>query len=93
MVRVDNPAECPKAEMVDHWKECIVKATLITPKEYAKGIKDLCVSRRGQLIKEDFMNNGKVLSLVYDLPLSEMITDFFDLMKSLSQGYASLDYE
>ena len=47
IVRVDNPAECPKAEIVAYWKECIVKATLITPREYAKGIKDLCVSRRG----------------------------------------------
>jgi len=46
-VRVDNPAECPKAECVAYWKECIVKATIITPKEYIKGIKELCEARRG----------------------------------------------
>lgn len=92
-MRVDNPAECPPPEKIAYWKECIVKATLITPREYLKGIKDLCDSRRGHLKKEEFMNNGNVVNLTYDLPLSELITDFFDMMKSLSQGYASLDYE
>lgn len=61
-----------------------MKATIITPKEYLKGIKELCEDRRGQLKQEDYMNNGRVVNLTYDLPLSEMITDFFDLMKSLS---------
>jgi len=49
--------------------------------------------RRGNLIKEDFMSDGKTISLIYELPLSELITDFFDKLKSISQGYASLDYE
>lgn len=83
-VRVDNPAECPKAECIAYWKECIVKATIITPREYLKGIKDLCQSRRGQLKREDYMNNGRNITLTFEMPLSEMITDFFDLMKSLS---------
>jgi GTP-binding protein LepA len=93
LVRVDNPVESPKPELISGWRESIVRATIITPAEYAKGIKTLCLDRRGVQLREEFMNNGKVHNLTYELPLSEMITDFFDQMKSLSQGYASLDYE
>jgi GTP-binding protein LepA len=78
LIRVDNPAETPKAETIGYWKECIVKATIITPREYYKGIKDLCELRRGFLKEEEFMNNGRVMNLTYELPLSELITDFFD---------------
>jgi GTP-binding protein LepA len=84
LIKVDNPADCPLPEKIAYWKECIVRATIITPRDYLKGIKDLCEQRRGHLLKEDFMNNGNVVSLYYDMPLSEMITDFFDMMKSLS---------
>lgn len=93
LVRVDNPAETPLPEQISGWKECIVKATIITPREYYKNVKELCESRRGICKNEEYMNNGKVLNLTYELPLSELITDFFDTLKSLSQGYASLDYE
>lgn len=66
---------------------------IITPREFHKNVKELCEQRRGILKQEDFMGNGKTISLTYDLPLSELITDFFDKLKSISQGYASLDYE
>lgn len=92
MIRVDNPAEAPPEEKIAYWMEAIVKATIITPAEYLKSIKTLCEDRRGHCLKEDFMNQGENLTLTYELPLSEMITDFFDSLKSLSQGYASLDY-
>lgn len=90
---MDNPAEAPKPEIISGWQECIVRATIITPREYYKNIKELCEMRRGLCKKEDFITNGKVIQLIYDLPLSELVTDFFDTLKSLSQGYASLDYE
>ena len=93
LIKIDNPADSPKPELIQGWQECIVKATIITPKEYYKGIKDLVQGRRGILKHEDYMSNGRVISSIYELPLSELITDFFDKMKSLSQGYASLDYE
>jgi len=58
-----------------------------------KGIKTLCDERRGTMVAQEFMNNSKVVHFTYDIPLAELITDFFDKMKSISSGYASLDYE
>ena len=92
-MRIDNPADTPKAELISGWKEQICVTTIITPREYAKSIKSLCEERRGFCIAEEFMSNGNVVNMRYEIPLSELVTDFFDLLKSLSQGYASLDYE
>ena len=61
-----------------------MRATIITPREFHKNVKDLCENRRGICKKEEYMNNGRVLNLTYELPLSELITDFFDMLKSLS---------
>ena len=93
LIRVENPADSPKDELIQSWKEAICRATIITPKEFYKGIKVLCEDRRAICLNEDFMSGGKTVSLTYDIPTTEMITDFFDNLKSLSQGYASLDYE
>ena len=93
LLTIDNPGETPKAELIQYWKEAIVTATIITPRDYLKGIKKLCEERRGFCQKEEFMSQGKVVHMVYELPLAELVTDFFDTLKSLSQGYASLDYE
>ena len=93
LMRVDNPTEAPKTELVKYWKEAIVSATIITPREFLREIKKLCENRRGFCKSEEFMSNGKVVNLRYELPLSELISDFFDQLKSQSQGYASLDYE
>ena len=68
-------------------------ATIITPKEFLREIKRLCEDRRGYCKREEYMSNGQVVNLQYELPLSELISDFFDQLKSRSQGYASLDYE
>jgi GTP-binding protein LepA len=93
LVRVDNPADAPRYELIIGWQECIVKAMIITPREFLKNVKELCEMRRGLCKNEEFMTNGKSVTLEYELPLSELITDFFDKLKSISQGYASLDYE
>lgn len=93
MIRVDNPTQAPKTELIKYWKEAIVLATIITPRDYLKEVKKLCENRRGICKSEEFMSSGKVVNLQYLMPLSELISDFFDSLKSLSQGYASLDYE
>ena len=84
LMRVDNPTEAPRTELIKYWKEAIVSATIITPREFAKEIKRLCESRRGMCKSEEFMSNGKVVNFRYELPLSELITDFFDQLKSQS---------
>lgn len=84
MLRVENPVDAPKTELIEMWKEAICTATIITPKEYLKGIKSLCEEKRAICKAEDFMSNGKAVHLTYEIPLTEMITDFFDTLKSLS---------
>ena len=90
---VDNPAEIERPELIKEWYEPICTATIMTPIEYAKSVKSLCHDRRGIPESEDYLNDGKVVSLVYSLPLGELVIDFFDKLKSVSSGYASLDYE
>ena len=92
-MRVDNPTDAPPTELIKYWKEAFVIATVITPREFLREIKKLCEDRRGYCKREEFMSNGQVVNLQYELPLSELISDFFDQLKSRSQGYASLDYE
>jgi GTP-binding protein LepA len=65
----------------------------MTPIEYAKSIKSLCHDRRALPEKEEYLNDGKVVSMQFAIPLAELIINFFDRLKSVSQGYASLDYE
>ena len=78
LMRVDNPMEAPKPELIKYWKEAIVSATIITPREFSREIKKLCEGRRGYCKSEEFMSNGKVVNFQYELPLSELISDFFD---------------
>ena len=84
LLRIDNPADTPKAELIKGWKEQICSATIITPIEYSKSVKSLCENRRGLCQVEEFMSNGQVVSMRYEMPLSELVTDFFDTLKSLS---------
>ena len=93
LIRVDNPTEAPRTELIKYWKEAICTATIITPRDFLKEIKKLCENRRAICDSEEFMSGGKVVNLRYKIPLSELISDFFDQLKSQSQGYASLDYE
>jgi GTP-binding protein LepA len=79
--------------LIKRWFEPICSATIITPLEYVKSVKTLCNDRRALLDREEYLNDGKVVSMQYSIPLSEIVINFFDKLKSVSQGYASLDYE
>ena len=91
-VRIDNPSNFPPADEIETAYEPLVKANIITPTEYVGGLMDLCQDRRGNFIDMKYIDTSRV-ELHYDLPLNEIIYDFFDALKSRSRGYASLDYE
>ena len=91
-VRIDNPSNFPPADEIDTAFEPIAKANIITPTEFVGGLMDLCQDRRGTFIDMKYIDTSRV-ELHYDLPLNEIIYDFFDALKSRSRGYASLDYE
>ncbi len=92
VITVDNPAAFPTADEIAVANEPIVKANIITPTEYVGGLMDLCQDRRGTFHDMKYLDSSRV-ELHYDLPLNEIIYDFFDALKSRSRGYASLDYE
>ena len=92
MVRIDNPTNFPPADEIDVAYEPIVRANIITPTEYVGGLMDLCQDRRGSFLDMKYIDASRV-ELHYNLPLNEIIYDFFDALKSRSRGYASLDYE
>jgi GTP-binding protein LepA len=90
VIEVTNPSELP--EFFDEIREPIVRATVICPKEYIGAVMGLCHERRGISAGMEYISSRRV-QLTYDLPLAEIITDFFDAMKSRTKGYASYDYE
>ena len=89
---VDNPAELPPPQQVESIEEPIFKVSIITPTEFTGALMELCQSRRGEMKRMEYLSPERV-ELVYDIPLAEVVVDFFDQLKSRSQGYASLDYE
>ena len=91
-VRIDNPSNYPSADEIEIAYEPLVRANIITPTEYVGGLMDLCQDRRGNFLDMKYIDTARV-ELHYDLPLNEIIYDFFDALKSRSRGYASLDYE
>jgi len=92
VVLVDNPADLPMPQAIDFIDEPFFRVSIITPKEYTGALMDLCQSRRGEMTKLEYLSPERV-ELHYQVPLAEVVVDFFDQMKSRSQGYASLDYE
>ncbi len=92
MITIDNPSNFPSPDNISEAREPIVKASIITPTEYVGGLMDLCQDRRGNFIDMKYLDSTRV-ELHYELPLNEIIYDFFDALKSRSRGYASLDYE
>jgi GTP-binding protein LepA len=90
VIPVDNPARLPEPAAVAEIREPIIQADLLTPQEYLGNVIALCVEKRGVQNKLNFM--GKQVAVGYELPLSEMVLDFFDRLKSLTRGYASMDY-
>ena len=89
---VDNPLNYPAPNLIDFAEEPYVKATILCPTEYVGNIMDLCQDRRGEYTDMTYLDDTRV-ELRYNLPLNEIIYDFFDALKSRSRGYASLDYE
>ncbi len=92
VIEVENPAEFPTPAEIELIEEPVLHVTIITPAEYLGGILKLCEERRGAQRKFEYISAQRVL-LEYELPLAEMVRDFYDRLKSLSRGYASLDYE
>lgn len=91
MIAVDNPAALPAPQNIDHIEEPYVKAQILVPKEYVGAIMDLCQKKRGEYIDMQVLDELR-MELIYEIPLSEIIYDFFDKMKSSTKGYASIDY-
>ena len=87
---IDNPSRLPPVQHIDQLLEPIVRANILVPQEYLGPIITLCVERRG--VQVNMTYSGRQISLTYDLPMSEVVSDFFDRIKSASRGYASLDY-
>jgi len=92
IVIVDNPADLPVAQSIDVIEEPYFRVSIITPKDYTGTLMELCQSRRGDMSKLEYLSPERV-ELHYKIPLAEVVVDFFDQMKSRTQGYASLDYE
>ena len=92
LIRIDNPTDYPQPDEIEEAYEPIVKASIITPQEYVGTLMDLCQDRRGVFKDMKYLDNIRV-ELHYELPLNEIIYNFFDALKSRSRGYASLDYE
>ncbi|MBM7855704.1 GTP-binding protein LepA [Desulfohalotomaculum tongense] len=92
MVQVENPSKMPGAGEVERVEEPFVKATIMVPKDYVGAVMELCQNRRGIFKNMEYMGMTRVM-LTYELPLAEIIFDFFDQLKSSTRGYASLDYE
>ena len=89
---VYNPADLPPQTEISYMEEPIVTADIITPKEYIGNIMDICQNRRGIFIDMKYLDDNRV-TLIYEMPLNEIIYDFFDSLKSKTRGYASFDYE
>lgn len=92
MIELTNPSNLPDPSEIDHMEEPIVKAEIIVTKEFIGSIMELCQERRGVYKSIDYIESNRAV-LKYDLPLNEIIYDFFDALKSRSKGYASFDYE
>jgi GTP-binding protein LepA len=89
---VDNPSNMPLAGKIDEVREPVMKAEIITPTEYIGGLMQLCQERRGNYVNTQYLDTERV-SLQYELPLGEIVFDFYDKLKSISRGYASFDYD
>ncbi|TCJ04228.1 translation elongation factor 4 [Cytobacillus praedii] len=91
-VKVDNPSNMPDPQKIDRVEEPYVKATMMAPNDYVGAIMELCQAKRGIFIDMQYMDETRV-NIIYEIPLSEIVYDFFDQLKSNTKGYASFDYE
>ena len=88
---IENPSKLPDLSRVEEIREPVIKATILTPQEYVGPVLTLCTEKRG--VQKNMLYMGRQVMLTYELPLAEVVMDFFDKLKSVSRGYASLDYE
>ena len=91
VLRVENPAKLPEPHQIAEIREPIIRAAILVPQQYVGGVMGLCVEKRG--IQKELTYHGRQAMLIYELPLNEVVLDFFDRLKSVSRGYASLDYD
>ena len=91
-VIIDNPAMMPAPQVIDHIEEPYVKASIMTPSEFVGAIMELCQNKRGEYVDIEYIDDTR-RNVIYEVPLSEIVYDFFDKLKSSTKGYASLDYE
>lgn len=91
MKEVHNPVGMPDQTEIDHIEEPYIRASIITRTEYLGNIMTLCLGKRGELVKQEYVSGDRV-ELYYDMPLAEIVIDFYDKLKSISKGYASFDY-
>jgi GTP-binding protein LepA len=91
VTQIENPSKLPDPASIEEIREPIIRATIIMPQEYVGPVMTLCTEKRGAQVNMQYV--GRQVILTYDLPLNEVVMDFFDKLKSVSRGYASLDYE
>jgi GTP-binding protein LepA len=92
VLEIANPSEMPEPPQIEFVEEPMLKVTILTPSTYTGTLMELCQARRGEMVKMEYLSPER-LELVYRIPLAEVVRDFFDQMKSRTQGYASLDYD
>lgn len=91
VVEVHNPSGLPEATLIDHIEEPYIRASIITRADFIGPIMTLCLSKRGELVKQEYIS-GNRMEIIFDMPLGEIVIDFYDKLKSISKGYASFDY-
>ena len=91
VIRIDNPASLPEPNYINQVREPIIEAHILVPQDYVGNVITLCVEKRGEQKNMQYLGNQ--VSLTYEIPMNEVVLDFFDRLKSVSRGYASLDYE
>ncbi|OCT17183.1 elongation factor 4 [Paenibacillus pectinilyticus] len=92
VIDIDNPSNYPDPQRIDFVEEPYVKASVIVPNDYVGTIMELCQGKRGEYLNMEYLDTNRV-TLTYEIPLSEIVYDFFDMLKSRTKGYASFDYE
>jgi GTP-binding protein LepA len=91
VMRVENPADLPDPSKLSELREPIIQATILTPQDYLGNVITLCIEKRG--VQKSIQYLGGQVQVVYELPMAEVVLDFFDRLKSVSRGYASFEYE
>lgn len=91
VTEVHNPSGLPELTLIDHIEEPYIRASIITAAEYIGPIMTLCLGKRGELLKQEYISGNRI-ELTFDMPLGEIVIDFYDRLKSISKGYASFDY-